>query len=68
MVPVSSASRIPCGCLKWPGQRNTLKQLWTHAREKNLQDPSDRRNINCDKPLQALFGVDSIKMFQMSYA
>ena len=44
-----------------------VKQLRTHAREKNLQDPSDRRNINCDKPLQALFGVDSIKMFQMSY-
>ncbi|KAL9378385.1 hypothetical protein Peur_029720 [Populus x canadensis] len=34
--------------------------------EKNLQDPSDRRNINCEKPLQALFGVDSIKMFQMT--
>ncbi|KAJ6916194.1 hypothetical protein NC652_018781 [Populus alba x Populus x berolinensis] len=48
--------------------KNSLWQLWTHAREKNLQDPSDRRNINCDKPLQALFGVDSIKMFQMSYA
>ncbi|XP_024456906.1 protein TRI1 [Populus trichocarpa] len=45
-----------------------VRQLWTYIREKNLQDPSDRRNINCDEPLQALFGVDSINMFQMNKA
>ncbi|KAH8508460.1 hypothetical protein H0E87_010539 [Populus deltoides] len=45
-----------------------VRQLWTYIREKNLQDPSDRRNINCDEPLQALFGVGSINMFQMNKA
>lgn len=45
-----------------------VRQLWTYIREKNLQDPGDRRNINCDEPLQALFGVDSINMFQMNKA
>ncbi|KAK4584508.1 hypothetical protein RGQ29_022293 [Quercus rubra] len=43
-----------------------VKQLWVHIREKNLQDPSNRRNINCDEPLRGLFGVDSINMFQMN--
>ncbi|KAG6773993.1 hypothetical protein POTOM_021342 [Populus tomentosa] len=56
--------RNSLGCLIWQGQR----QLWTYIREKNLQDPGDRRNINCDEPLQALFGVDSINMFQMNKA
>lgn len=45
-----------------------VKQLWTYIREKNLQDPNNRRNINCDEPLRALFGVDSINMFQMNKA
>ncbi|KDP31884.1 hypothetical protein JCGZ_12345 [Jatropha curcas] len=45
-----------------------VKQLWAYIREKDLQDPNNRRNINCDKPLRALFGVDSINMFQMNKA
>ncbi|KAA0045877.1 upstream activation factor subunit UAF30-like [Cucumis melo var. makuwa] len=45
-----------------------VKQLWNHIRENNLQDPSNRRNILCDEPLKALFGVNSINMFQMNKA
>ncbi|KAG6605305.1 hypothetical protein SDJN03_02622, partial [Cucurbita argyrosperma subsp. sororia] len=45
-----------------------VKQLWNHIREKNLQDPSNRRNILCDEPFKALFGVNSIDMFQMNKA
>ncbi|XP_022155471.1 upstream activation factor subunit spp27-like isoform X4 [Momordica charantia] len=45
-----------------------VKQLWIHIRENNLQDPSNRRNIICDEPLKALFGVNSINMFQMNKA
>ncbi|KAA8547227.1 hypothetical protein F0562_003909 [Nyssa sinensis] len=45
-----------------------VKQLWSYIREKNLQDPSNRRNIICDDTLHALFGVDSINMFQMNKA
>ncbi|KAK7252846.1 hypothetical protein RIF29_37086 [Crotalaria pallida] len=45
-----------------------VKQLWAYIREKNLQDPSNRRNIICDEPLRALFGVNSIDMFQMNKA
>ncbi|XP_028779389.1 upstream activation factor subunit spp27 isoform X1 [Neltuma alba] len=45
-----------------------VKQLWAYIREKNLQDANNRRNIICDEPLRALFGVDSINMFQMNKA
>ncbi|KAJ7952917.1 upstream activation factor subunit spp27-like [Quillaja saponaria] len=45
-----------------------VKQLWAYIREKNLQDANNRRNIICDEPLHALFGVDSIDMFQMNKA
>lgn len=45
-----------------------VKQLWSYIREKNLQDPSNRRNILCDEILRDLFKVDSINMFQMNKA
>ncbi|XP_019054112.1 PREDICTED: upstream activation factor subunit spp27-like isoform X1 [Nelumbo nucifera] len=45
-----------------------VKQLWVYIREKNLQDPNNKRNIMCDEKLRSLFGVDSINMFQMNKA
>lgn len=45
-----------------------VKQIWKYIREKNLQDPLDRRNIICDDALRDLFNVDSVNMFQMSKA
>ncbi|XP_076891645.1 upstream activation factor subunit UAF30-like [Bidens hawaiensis] len=45
-----------------------VKQLWSYIREHDLQDPANRRNIRCDGPLQELFGVDTIDMFQMNKA
>ncbi|GMI76932.1 hypothetical protein like AT1G49520 [Hibiscus trionum] len=45
-----------------------VKQIWVYIREKNLQDPVNKKNIICDEPLHALFGVDSIDMFQMNKA
>ncbi|GER30846.1 SWIB/MDM2 domain containing protein [Striga asiatica] len=45
-----------------------VKQIWSYIRENNLQDPSNRRNINCDETLRDLFAVDTIDMFQMNKA
>ncbi|CAI0553799.1 unnamed protein product [Linum tenue] len=45
-----------------------VKQLWAYIKEKELQDPSNKRNILCDEPLRAIFSVDSINMFQMNKA
>ncbi|GAB4837961.1 hypothetical protein Ancab_027489 [Ancistrocladus abbreviatus] len=45
-----------------------VRKLWAYIREKELQDPQNKRNIKCDKKLHAIFHVDSINMFQMNKA
>uniref|UniRef100_A0A7N0TAK5 Uncharacterized protein n=1 Tax=Kalanchoe fedtschenkoi TaxID=63787 RepID=A0A7N0TAK5_KALFE len=43
-----------------------VKIIWAYIKEKNLQDPSNKRNILCDEKLRELFKVDCINMFQMN--
>ncbi|XP_039004100.1 upstream activation factor subunit spp27-like [Hibiscus syriacus] len=45
-----------------------VKQVWAYFRERNLQDPDNKKNVICDESLHALFGVHSIDMFQMNKA
>lgn len=45
-----------------------VKQIWAYIRERDLQDPSNRKNIRCDEALRALFRVDVIEMFEMNKA
>ncbi|KAL1192273.1 hypothetical protein V5N11_011200 [Cardamine amara subsp. amara] len=45
-----------------------VKKLWVYIREKDLQDPKDRRKIVCDELLHSLFRVKTINMFQMNKA
>lgn len=45
-----------------------MKQIWAYIRERDLQDPSNRKNIRCDEALRALFRVDVIEMFEMNKA
>lgn len=42
------------------------KQLWAYIKSKNLQDPENKRNINCDDALKAVFGKDMVGMFEMT--
>ncbi|KAI1746997.1 DEK C terminal domain-containing protein [Xylaria castorea] len=43
-----------------------VKKLWAHIKEKQLQDPSDKRQILCDESMQAVFKVTKVDMFQMN--
>ncbi|XP_050232474.1 uncharacterized protein LOC126681121 isoform X2 [Mercurialis annua] len=43
-----------------------VQKLWAYIRENNLQDPTDKRNIKCDKVLKDLFRVNTINMFKMN--
>lgn len=43
-----------------------IKKVWDHIHANNLQDPTNKRNINCDDTLKALLGKDSISMFELS--
>jgi upstream activation factor subunit UAF30 len=45
------------------------KRVWDYIKEKNLQNPVDRRVILCDPMLKSLFGgVEKINMFKMPKA
>jgi upstream activation factor subunit UAF30 len=44
----------------------SVKRLWEHIRENELQDPSDRRQIRCDDAMRAVFKQDKVHMFQMT--
>jgi upstream activation factor subunit UAF30 len=43
------------------------KKVWEYIRQHKLQDPKNRRNINADDKLRALFdGKDSATMFELT--
>mmetsp|Transcript_21902 Transcript_21902/g.64602 ORF Transcript_21902/g.64602 Transcript_21902/m.64602 type:complete len:270 (+) Transcript_21902:91-900(+) len=43
-----------------------VKLLWVYIKKHELQDPSDKRYINCDENLQRLFGETRVSSFSMS--
>ena len=43
-----------------------VKGLWAYIKERNLQNPADRREILCDDALRAIFNRDKISMFDMN--
>ncbi|KAI4306167.1 hypothetical protein L6164_029468 [Bauhinia variegata] len=43
-----------------------VKQLWAYIRKNNLQDPSNKRKINCNDELRVVFETDCTDMFKMN--
>eukprot|EP00741_Cyanophora_paradoxa_P015399 tig00020878_g14863.t1 len=44
-----------------------VKRIWAYIKEKELQDPKDKRNIICDETLSAAFkGAKKMTMFSMN--
>ncbi len=44
-----------------------VKKLWAYIRKNKLQDSTNRRNINADDKLKAVFGGKStVNMFEMT--
>ena len=44
-----------------------VKKLWVYIKSKDLQDPSNKRNINADEALKKVFGGKSVvNMFEMT--
>jgi len=39
-----------------------VKKIWEYVKERNLQNPDDKRQIRCDEKLQAVFKQDSVHM------
>ena len=42
------------------------KRLWAYIRKHNLQDATNRRNINADDKLKAVFKKGTVNMFEMT--
>ena len=43
-----------------------VKRLWEYIKEHDLQDRRNRRMINADTKLRAVFGKDQVSMFEMN--
>lgn len=44
-----------------------VKALWVYIKKHDLQDPSNKRNINADAKLKKVFGgKDMVNMFEMT--
>jgi upstream activation factor subunit UAF30 len=43
-----------------------VKKLWVYIKKHGLQDPKNRRNINADAKLKAVFGKGTVNMFEMT--
>ncbi|KAF2084224.1 SWIB-domain-containing protein [Saccharata proteae CBS 121410] len=44
----------------------TVKKIWEYVKARDLQDPSDKRQIRCDEPMRAVFKQDRVHMFTMN--
>ncbi len=43
------------------------KALWVYIKANNLQDPTNKRNINADEKLKKVFGgKETVNMFEMT--
>lgn len=43
-----------------------VSKLWTYIKEHKLQDAANKRNINADAKLKAIFGKDQVSMFELA--
>ncbi|WVQ85815.1 hypothetical protein IAT38_007983 [Cryptococcus sp. DSM 104549] len=43
-----------------------VKQIWAYVKERDLQDPNDKRYIRCDEKLNRVFHTDRLHMFTMN--
>lgn len=42
------------------------KKIWEYIKKHDLQDATNRRNINADDKLRPIFGKDQVSMFEMT--
>ncbi|KAG9248327.1 hypothetical protein BJ878DRAFT_538466 [Calycina marina] len=43
-----------------------VKKIWRYIKEKELQIPTDKRQIRCDEKMQTVFKSDTVHMFTMN--
>ena len=68
MKPLNVSSELALVVGKGPMPRSeVVKKLWMYIKKNNLQDPNNKRNINADDNLKAVFGGKKVvNMFEMT--
>lgn len=64
-VLLDAAMADICGGDEMP-RHAVVKQLWAYVKGRDLQNPSNRRQIMCDDKLKNLFGKSVVDSFEMS--
>ena len=42
------------------------KRIWDYIKARDLQNPTNMRNVLCDEQLKAVMGKDEVTMFEMA--
>lgn len=68
MKPMNISPDLAVVVGKGPMPRSeVVKKLWVYIKEKDLQDPKNKRNINADEALKKVFGGKAmVNMFEMT--
>jgi chromatin remodeling complex protein RSC6 len=68
MKPMALSSELEAVIGSGPLPRSeVVKKLWAYIKEKDLQNPANKRNILADDKLKAVFGGKSeVTMFEMT--
>lgn len=68
LKPVNVSEELAAVIGAGPMPRSEVtKKLWAYIKENGLQDPANKRNINADAALQAVFGgKTTVNMFEMT--
>ncbi len=68
MKPLKLSADLEAVVGKGPLPRSeVVKKLWAYIKKNNLQDSKNRRNINADAKLKAVFGgKGTVNMFEMT--
>lgn len=67
MKPLTPSSALAAIVGASPLPRTQIvKKMWDYIKKHGLQDAKNRRNINADDKLRALFGKGTVSMFEMT--
>jgi upstream activation factor subunit UAF30 len=68
MKPLTVSDELAAVVGKGPMPRSeVVKKIWVYIKKNNLQDPSNKRNINADADLKKVFGGKAtVNMFEMT--
>ena len=68
MKPMKVSDDLAAVVGKGPMPRSeVVKALWVYIKKNDLQDPTNKRNINADANLQKVFGgKKTVNMFEMT--